>query len=112
MITKELIQEVVKEVSKISGVSEADICSRKKSREYSVPRQISCLLARKYFNPNLKDIAGIIYGNEDHSTVIHGCKRAEDLIQTDYRASVIYSRADLSLSKRFAFAATLRDECM
>lgn len=101
MIARDLINEVVTVVAGVSGVTAQDICSRKKARQYSVPRQISCFLAKRYLNTTWQDIAMCIYGNNDHSSVIHAYNKASDLVETDYLAGVVYARASLLLEKRF-----------
>lgn len=101
MIVKDLINEVVTVVAAVSGVTADDICSRKKSRKYSMPRQVCCFLAKKYFNPSWRDIAVCIYGNNDHSSVIHAYNKASDLVETDYLAGLVYARASLLLEKKF-----------
>lgn len=61
-------------------MSESDILSSSRSREVAVPRQIAIYLTRElcgYSTPRI----GAAFGR-DHSTVMHACKKTEEMIKT------------------------------
>jgi hypothetical protein len=70
------------------------ILSNCRRREFVVPRQMFCYIA-KFNMPNitLKEI-GSFLGGRDHSTVIHGIKTAGDLIETDKQFREEYKRLE------------------
>ena len=65
------------------GLTIEDLCSKKKSAKYMQPRQICMYLCREMLmNANLSDIGNYI-GGRDHSTIIHGINKIEQLMETD-----------------------------
>ena len=77
IVTPEII---IKEAAKRFNVSESDILSSSRSREVAVPRQIAIYLTRElcgYSTPRI----GAAFGR-DHSTVMHACKKTEEMIKT------------------------------
>lgn len=78
-VTVESITEIVAEHF---GISAADILSSKKSRNIAHPRQICMYLCREFTDVSLKDI-GAKLGKRDHSTILHGCNKITDDLNTD-----------------------------
>lgn len=70
------------------------IISTSRKRELVIPRQMFCYIA-KFNMPNvtLKEI-GKFLGGRDHSTVIHGIRTAEDLIETDKQFRKEYEKLE------------------
>ena len=61
------------------------ILSNKKTKDISLVRQIIMYLCREYFDDmSLKSIAEFV-GKKDHTTVMHGIKKIEDDMDTDYK---------------------------
>ena len=75
----ENIQQTVAEYYKIRV---ADLLSKKRSRDIARPRQIAMAFAKEYTNMSLPQI-GDRFGGRDHTTVLHACRKVEDLLQTD-----------------------------
>ena len=75
------IQQTVAEYYKIRV---ADLLSKKRTREVTRPRQIAMAFTKEYTNMSLPQI-GDRFGGRDHTTVIHACKKVEELIKTDLK---------------------------
>ena len=56
--------------------------SQGRARNITFPRQIAMYLARELTNLSLPDI-GRNFGGRDHSTVLHACKKVEQIQQKD-----------------------------
>ena len=81
LITLDSIQKTVAEYYKIRV---ADLLSKKRTRSIARPRQIAMALAKELTNHSLPEI-GDAFGGRDHTTVIHACRKVEELIETDTR---------------------------
>ena len=78
---KVLSSDYVKEiVSKYFSVDKNDLSSNKRSNEIAFPRQIAMYLCREVANMSYPKI-GEDFGNRDHSTVMHACKKIENEIK-------------------------------
>ena len=74
---KVLSSEFVKEtVAKYFNINKDDLESNKRSNEIAFPRQIAMYLCREVANMSYPKI-GEDFGNRDHSTVMHACKKIE-----------------------------------
>ena len=74
---KVLSSDFVKEtVAKYFNINKDDLASNKRSNEIAFPRQIAMYLCREVANMSYPKI-GEDFGNRDHSTVMHACKKIE-----------------------------------
>ncbi len=74
---KVLSSDFVKEtVAKYFNIDKDDLASNKRSNEIAFPRQIAMYLCREVANMSYPKI-GEDFGNRDHSTVMHACKKIE-----------------------------------
>ena len=74
---KVLSSDFVKEtVAKYFNIDKEDLASNKRSNEIAFPRQIAMYLCREVANMSYPKI-GEDFGNRDHSTVMHACKKIE-----------------------------------
>lgn len=74
---KVLSSDYVKEiVAKYFNVDKNDLSGNKRSNEIAFPRQIAMFLCRDVANMSYPKI-GEDFGNRDHSTVMHACKKIE-----------------------------------
>ena len=74
---KVLSSDYVKDiVAKYFSVDKNDLSSNKRSNEIAFPRQIAMYLCREVANMSYPKI-GEDFGNRDHSTVMHACKKIE-----------------------------------
>ena len=80
-ITVPYIQQVV---AAHFGITTADLCGRRRTKDIALPRQIAMYLSRKLLEVSLPDV-GKFFGGRDHSTVIHSCEKITNEIETDGR---------------------------
>lgn len=78
-ITIENIQKTVADYFKIKVT---EMHSKKRSRNFSRPRQIAMSLARELTNHSFPEIGGA-FGNRHHTTVMHACEEIEQLRLND-----------------------------
>lgn len=78
-ITIENIQKTVADYYKIKV---AEMHSKKRSRNFSRPRQVAMSLARELTNHSFPEI-GEAFGNRHHTTVMHACEEIEQLRLND-----------------------------
>jgi len=78
-ITVEFIQEVV---ASHYNLSVQELCSKKRSQNIAYPRQIAMYLTRKLLDKSLPKI-GSHFGGMHHSTVIHGCDKISDELDSN-----------------------------
>jgi chromosomal replication initiator protein len=88
IITIELIQE---KVANAFNLKVADLCSKKKSRDVAVPRQIAMYLCRELTDESTTRI-GDSLGGRDHSTVIYGHKEIAKSLRSDPQVSLMVKR--------------------
>jgi chromosomal replication initiator protein len=75
LVTIENIQKTVTEYYKIKM---ADLLSAKRSRSIARPRQVAMALAKELTSHSLPEI-GNAFGGRDHTTVLHACRKIEEL---------------------------------
>ena len=80
------IQQIVAEYFKIRV---ADLLSKKRSRDIARPRQMAMAFAKEYTTMSLPQI-GDRFGGRDHTTVLHACRKVEELLQTDSKIQEDY----------------------
>ena len=76
--------EIVRQVASSFGVTVDQIRSRDRSRQIALPRQIAMFLLREEANVSLPQI-GEALGGRDHTTVMYGCEKIADMLETDDR---------------------------
>ena len=80
------IQTVMDAVCEHYNLRKTDILSKKRNAEIVRPRQIVMYLARTYTNTTLNEIAQAL-GGKDHSTVMNGVDRIEQMLKKDAELS-------------------------
>ncbi len=80
-VTIENIQKTTAEYYKIRV---SDLLSKKRSRSVARPRQLAMSLAKELTNHSLPEI-GDAFGGRDHTTVMHACKKINELRDSDVR---------------------------
>lgn len=75
LVTIDNIQKTVAEYYKIKM---ADLLSRRRSRSVARPRQMAMALSKELTNHSLPEI-GNFFGGRDHTTVLHACRKIEQL---------------------------------
>ena len=79
-VTVENIQKTVAEYYKIKI---SDIHSKKRSRNFSRPRQVAMSLTRELTNLSFPEI-GEAFGGRHHTTIMHACDEIEQLRLKDH----------------------------
>jgi len=83
LITIENIQKTVAEYSQIRL---SDLLSKRRSRSVARPRQLAMALSRELTNHSLPEI-GEAFGGRDHTTVMHACKKINELKECDNKTA-------------------------
>lgn len=73
---------ILQMVSEQFGIPTSDILSRKRDKNYVLPRHVFIYLAKKHTDSTQK-VIGQFLGGLDHSSVIHGIRSIEDKMKTD-----------------------------
>ena len=76
------VDDILEKVCGHFNVSQQQVFSRSRKRDYVTVRQVSMYLAQKYTKMPASRIGQLI-GNRDHSTVIHSCTAVEQRLKVD-----------------------------
>ena len=79
---KVTVEEIQRKVSDHYNIRLSDLIGPKRLRAYARPRQVAMYLCKTMTSRSLPDI-GRRFGKRDHTTVMHGVKRIEELAATD-----------------------------
>jgi chromosomal replication initiator protein len=85
-VTMNNIQKIVAEYY---NMRVADLHSKRRNRHIARPRQIAMALAKELTTLSLPDI-GDAFGGRDHTTVIHACRKVEELLNDDLKTKEDY----------------------
>ncbi len=91
------IDNIQKTISEYYNVSLSDLLSKSRSRSIARPRQIAMSLAKGLTEKSLPEI-GRAFGGRDHTTVIHACKKINELRDSDSRTNDDYQNLLRKLS--------------
>ena len=76
------IDDILEKVCQHFGVTQQQVVSKSRKRDYVQVRQVSMYLAQKYTKMPASCIGQLI-GSRDHSTVIHSCSAVEQRLKLD-----------------------------
>ena len=76
------VDDILEKVCNHYNVSQQNVFSKSRKRDYVMVRQISMYLAQKYTKMPASRIGQLI-GGRDHSTVIHSCSTVEQRLKVD-----------------------------
>lgn len=76
------IDDILERVCEHYNVSQQNVFSRSRKRDYVIVRQVSMYFAQKYTKMPASRIGQLI-GNRDHSTVVHSCSTIEKKLKVD-----------------------------
>ncbi|TNC74219.1 chromosomal replication initiator protein DnaA [Rubellimicrobium roseum] len=76
------IEEIQRKVAEHYHIRLADLIGPKRLRSFARPRQMAMYLAKTMTSRSLPDI-GRRFGGRDHTTVMHGVRKIEELLGTD-----------------------------
>ena len=88
------IEEIQRKVAEHYNIRLSDMIGPKRPRNIARPRQVAMYLAKQLTSRSLPEI-GRRFGGRDHTTIMHGVKKIEELKATDSQLS-----DDLQLLKR------------
>ncbi|WP_261816349.1 chromosomal replication initiator protein DnaA [Vibrio gallicus] len=94
LVTIDNIQKTVAEYYKIKV---ADLLSKRRSRSVARPRQLAMALAKELTNHSLPEI-GDAFGGRDHTTVLHACRKIDQLREESHDIKEDYSNLIRTLS--------------
>ncbi len=75
---------IISAISDYYSITEERMLSKERSREVALPRQVAMYLMREEVGWSLPQI-GESLGGRDHTTVLYGCEKIADLLETDDR---------------------------
>lgn len=76
------VEEIQRKVSEYYNIRLSDIIGPKRLRSYARPRQVAMYLCKQLTSRSLPEI-GRRFGGRDHTTVMHGVRRIEELKLSD-----------------------------
>lgn len=79
---KVTVEEIQRKVSEHYNIRLSDLIGPKRVRTYARPRQVAMFLAKTMTSRSLPEI-GRRFGGRDHTTVMHGVKRIQELRNKD-----------------------------
>ncbi|QCI20764.1 chromosomal replication initiator protein DnaA [Buchnera aphidicola (Hyperomyzus lactucae)] len=94
IITIDNIQKTVAEYYKIKVT---DLLSKRRSRSVARPRQMAMAMAKKLTNHSLPEI-GDAFSGRDHTTVLHACRKIEQLKEESHDIKKDFSNLIRTLS--------------
>ncbi len=90
-------EDISRAVAAEWGVEPAQLASKRRTKDLTVPRQVAMYLIRELLEVPLVKI-GAVFGGRDHSTVIHSIRKVETALESDssLRSSIHRVRESLS----------------
>lgn len=85
-VTMENIQKTTAEYYKIRV---ADLLSKRRNRSIARPRQLAMAISKELTNHSLPEI-GDAFGGRDHTTVLHACRKIQELRKSEHRVEEDY----------------------
>jgi chromosomal replication initiator protein len=76
------VDEIQKTVADHFSLKQADLLSERRTRAVARPRQIAMWLCKQHTTRSYPDI-GRRFGGRDHTTVLHGVRKVEELMAAD-----------------------------
>jgi chromosomal replication initiator protein len=77
------MQHIQRKVASAYNLHADSLCSKRKTQEIALARQVAMYLSRSLTKSSLKAI-GLHFGGRDHSTVIHACTLVAENIKKDH----------------------------
>lgn len=94
LVTIDNIQKTVAEYYKIKV---NDLLSKRRNRSVARPRQVAMALSKELTNHSLPEI-GDAFGGRDHTTVLHACRKVQELREETHDIKEDYSNLIRTLS--------------
>ena len=91
------VEEIIRRVSKVTGVEEGQIVGKSRRAEIVEARQASIYLCRELLGTSLASI-GMHFSGRDHTTILHACKVIEEKKRNNKRVAGIVADIKNELS--------------
>lgn len=91
IIANPVVNVIIETVSKESGIPIIDILEMSRKREIVTARHLAMYFIKEHTDYSLKKI-GSFFSNRDHSTIIHANQSVEDLIDTDKKFKLYFTK--------------------
>lgn len=91
------IENIQKTVSEYYKIRTSELISKKRTRSITRPRQIAMSLSKELTSHSLPEI-GKMFGDRDHTTVLHACRKVKELIEQDTNLAEDYTNLLRTLS--------------
>jgi chromosomal replication initiator protein len=76
------LQNIQKTVAEYYQIRMSDVLSKRRNRSIARPRQVAMALAKELTTHSLPEI-GDAFGGRDHTTVLHACRKIQELRQQE-----------------------------
>lgn len=76
------VRQIAAATARYYALTQAILISSRRSRTVAAARSVAMYLARQQTSESLKSI-GRYFGGRDHTTVLHNCRKAEQLLHSD-----------------------------
>lgn len=76
------VDNIKKTVAQHYNIKTSDMDSKRRTRSIARPRQVAMALSKELTNHSLPEI-GTFFGNRDHTTVLHACRKIKELRKED-----------------------------
>jgi chromosomal replication initiator protein len=80
--SRQSVERIAERVGNHFRVEPKQLCSKRRSRDVLLPRQVGMYLARRLTALSLEQI-GAYFGGRDHTTVLHACRKVERALNDD-----------------------------
>lgn len=91
------IDNIQKTVSSYYKIRVSDMHSKRRTRSVTRPRQLAMALCKELTNHSYPEI-GDAFGGRDHTTILHACRKIEELKESDPRINEDYRNLLRTLS--------------
>lgn len=91
------VENIQKTVAEYYKIRLSDLLGKSRSRSLARPRQLAMAMAKDLTDRSLPEI-GRAFGGRDHTTVMHACKRINELRESDQGVNEDYNNLKRALS--------------
>ena len=85
------VDNIQRLVADYFNIKISDLISKSRARNVARPRQMAMSFSKQYTNLSLPKI-GAEFGGRDHTTVLHACRKVDELIKTDLNFESDYKK--------------------
>ena len=85
------IDNIQRIVADYFNIKISDLISKSRARNVARPRQLAMSFSKQYTNLSLPKI-GAEFGGRDHTTVLHACKKVDELVKSDLNFETDYKK--------------------